>query len=246
MVDPIVIPEEVSHVYGGTAGAQAGAKMVETFVLWGGLNAEDTVLDIGCGPGRMAIGIGERFGYANPSYVGFDVRRKDVEFCQDQIGAAHPNFRFEHVNAQSGHYNPKGTMDARAVRFPVEDGSIDFCFATSVFTHMFAAETAYYFEEIARVTRGRSFTTWFVIEDGFDAHVEAGGNPRFTFAQRNEDGTRDEHADRPGDATAHTWEAVQRYHADAGLEIVDFHRGAWSRRTTDYRHSQDVVVARKR
>jgi ubiquinone/menaquinone biosynthesis C-methylase UbiE len=39
-----------------------GRKWVETFELWADLNTKDRVLDVGCGPGRMAIAIREKFG----------------------------------------------------------------------------------------------------------------------------------------------------------------------------------------
>ena len=115
-----------------------GLEWINTLVEVGGLTAEHRVLDVGRGPGRMAVALGERFGYAN-DYLGFDVRRKDIDLCRAEVSAAHPNFSFEHINVYNGQYNQKGQVQPGEVRFPADDRAFDFAFATSVFTHMFTA-----------------------------------------------------------------------------------------------------------
>lgn len=239
----IDIPSPLTVNHGGSPeeARKIGAKWAETFEQLGGLQGGQSILDIGCGPGRMAIAIGERFDWDN-IYTGFEIVRADVAFAQREISRAHPNFNFVHIDAYNVQYNPKGRIAPTDVRFPAEDGSIDFCFATSIFTHLFAADSAHYVREAARVTRGTFLSTWFVLDDAFPAALEA-GTSRFAFPHRDADGVAFEHADAVAAAVGHDWAAIQRYFADAGLSC-QMHRGAWRGDSKGARHSQDIIVAR--
>ncbi len=148
----IHIPQDRARNHGGDEFLSGGAKFAETFEMFGGLKGSDRVLDIGCGAGRMAIGIGERYGWTN-RLTGFDIIKVDVDVCRQGITGRHPNFQFHHVDAWNGHYNSEGTVQPHEVVFPAADGSIDFAFATSVFTHMFRREVAHYLAECLRVLR---------------------------------------------------------------------------------------------
>ena len=79
--EQIDIPVKLTRLHGGTPdkARQIGQKWAETFETLGGLQPGQTILDIGCGPGRMAIAIGERFGWQN-DYTGFEVAKEDVQF----------------------------------------------------------------------------------------------------------------------------------------------------------------------
>lgn len=240
----IIIPADRAANHGGDQFHQGGAKFAETFEIWGGLKAGDAVLDIGCGAGRMAIGIGERFNWSTP-LIGFDVIGQDVTVCQETISSRHPNFQFHHVNAWNGHYNPGGVIQPHEVTFPAAANSVDFAFATSVFTHMFRREVAHYIAEVMRVLRpgGVLMTTWFILTDAaYDA--TRAGTARFNFPQVAEDGVFFEHAKRPEDVIGYRLSDVQALLS--GFADVTFHQGAWSRTaTTKARHSQDVMVVRK-
>jgi SAM-dependent methyltransferase len=242
----IDIPAERAIRHGGEAFHQGGEKFAETFELWGGLKAGDKVLDIGCGPGRMAIGIGERFNWTN-RLIGFDVIKVDVEVCQSAITAVHPDFRFHHVDAWNGHYNPKGTIQPHEVRFPAEDGSIDFAFATSVFTHMFRREVERYLSEVHRVLKpgGTLLVTWFAITKDAEVACEE-GRARFRFAHRQPDGAFAEKPERPEDAIGFRAADIEAMLKTAGFFNVTFHAGDWSKTVRPKpRHGQDVFVCRK-
>ncbi|QNM82387.1 class I SAM-dependent methyltransferase [Sphingomonas sabuli] len=243
--DKIDIPQPLTINHGGTPeeARKIGAKWAETFELLGGLGPDQAILDIGCGPGRMAIAIGDRFDWRN-DYTGFEIVRDDVAFARRTISKAHPTFEFVHIDAYNVQYNPLGKVEPTAVRFPADDRSIDFCFATSIFTHLFAADSAHYVREAARVTRGTFLSTWFVIDEGFPKAIEA-GTSRFGFPHRDADGVAYEHADAIAAAVGHDWSAIQRYFGDAGLSC-DLHRGAWRGDGKGARHSQDIIVARPR
>lgn len=241
----IVIPADRAKNHGGDEFYSGGAKFAETFDLWGDLGPGQRVLDIGCGPGRMAIGIGERYGWSTP-LIGFDVIAEDVAVCQAAISSAHANFQFHHIDAWNGQYNPAGVIKPYEVTFPVADESIDFAFATSVFTHMFRREVERYVGEVKRVLRpgGVFLTSWFALPDEALAAARA-GRARFAFPHVADDGVLYEKADHPEDVVGYRLADIQTLLA--GFEDVAFRKGAWSRTPLPEpaRHSQDITVARK-
>ncbi len=240
----LVIPADRAANHGGPDFFKGGEKFAKTFEMWGGLKPSDSVLDIGCGPGRMAIGIGERFGWSN-RLTGFDIIALDVDVCQSIITVAHPNFQFAHVNAWNGHYNPEGTIQPNEVKFPTEDGTIDFAFATSVFTHMYRREVLHYLQESYRVLKpgGRLLSSWFSISDT----TSASPNARWKFLHRLPDGSFTDRPERPEDVIGYRHEEILALMREAGFEQVEFYQGDWSK-TVDrskIRHGQDVFVAHK-
>jgi SAM-dependent methyltransferase len=136
----------------------------QRLVQHAGLGSDRTVLDIGCGPGRLAIGIlAELGGVAR--YTGVDVFRPAVEWCQRHLAPQHPNFRFIHVNDENERYNPKGkTKDSR---LPVADASVDVINLYSVFSHLTYGAIVNSLADMRRVIspKGHVFLTAFVEDD---------------------------------------------------------------------------------
>ena len=75
-------------------------------------------------------------------------------------------------------YNPSGTVEPFEVKFPCEDESVEFCFATSIFTHLYAGTIALYIGEAARCLKpkGIFFFTVFALSGKNNK-----GNARFSF-----------------------------------------------------------------
>ena len=110
-----------------------------------------SVLDIGCGCGRTA-----RLLLLRPdiTYLGFDVFRPAIEWAEAYLSPlSGGRFRFAHVDGHSAHYNPRGTLAPREVRFPAGDGSTDVAFAASLFTHLLEPDARHYLAESARCLR---------------------------------------------------------------------------------------------
>ena len=151
-----------------------GEEMVKLLTSVGGLQADDRVLYIGCGAGRVALPLTRLL---TSTYEGFDVVKAAIRWCQRHITAHHPRFRFRHANLYNSFYNRRG-VDAAHFRFPYDDASFDFAFATSVFTHLDVDSTRNYLDEAHRVLRpgGRLLATFFVLGAG---HV-----PGFEFPHR--------------------------------------------------------------
>ena len=129
-----------------------------------GLSPQDRVLDIGCGAGRLPLGIIDVVGPIR-SYMGIDVDRYAIEWCQHWIEHDHPEFRFTHLDVHNDRYNPAGEirLDGR-FRFPFPDGHFDVIYLYSVFSHMLAADTTAYMQELRRLLarNGSIFLTSYV------------------------------------------------------------------------------------
>lgn len=235
------VPPALAVRHGGDKLEAMGRKWCETFELWAGLTASDSVLDIGCGPGRMAAAIGERFQWKTPNYIGFDITPDDIAFAQNSIGERHPQFAFHCINVRNDLYRRFGWGKAEAVAFPAPNDSVSFCLATSIFTHFYKSEVERYLQETHRCLKpgGRFFSTWFLLDGPLTS------NPRFTFAFENSDGTRSETETSRREAMAFRYDDVVALLERAGFTNLQYHRGAWRRDEPGARHAQDTLVAVK-
>lgn len=96
-----------------------------------GLQAEHTLIDVGCGSGRLAFQLKN---YLNGLYIGLDVVPELFEYAAQITGR--PDWRF---------YQAPGLM------IPEPDNSADFICFFSVFTHLQHEETYLYLQEAKRV-----------------------------------------------------------------------------------------------
>jgi SAM-dependent methyltransferase len=161
--DPDLPPLRLRFVGAGDFRA-VGEELRDVLIRFG-LKPTDRVLDVGSGAGRVAIPL---TGYLNSagSYDGFDVVRRAVSWCRSHITRRHRNFRFHHVKVRNSEYRGSGAA-ASEFRFPFNDASFDFVFATSLFTHLMLTETRRYLHESARVLApdGRLLATFFLLNE---------------------------------------------------------------------------------
>jgi pimeloyl-ACP methyl ester carboxylesterase/SAM-dependent methyltransferase len=223
---------------------QVGRDQVRRLAELAGLDADDRVLDVGCGLGRTALALGEVLS-ARGRYHGLDVVREVVRWCQQNLTRVDPRLRFHHAPVRSDLYNPSGTLAARDYRFPFETGSFDFAIAESLFTHLEAEDARRYLVEIARVLRagGTLWASAFLLDAGARQAIAAGrSDRRFAHARG---GAWVDDAERPLAAVAFD---LDRFVADlraAGLEpVAPPLLGAW--RGGAGGGYQDVVVVKKR
>lgn len=138
---------------------------VERLVSLAQLDEQSKLLDIGCGQGRLAIGLTAKLPKID-LYCGIDVSRRSIEWCNRNLAAFHSNFRFLHLDIQNERYNPYGIPFEPPVQLPLADDSFDVAFLYSVFTHMRSRDVESYLRDIGRVLRpgGRVFFTVYVEE----------------------------------------------------------------------------------
>lgn len=132
------------------------------------LNESSRLLDWGCGAGRLAVGVAEKYGRI-AQYRGVDVQKPLIEWAQRHLGSR-AGFDFVHVDLANARYNPDGSS---AQQIPGDSGAFDVFYAYSVFSHLSGADSAAYMREIARLLApgGRAFVTAF-IERGVPDEVE--------------------------------------------------------------------------
>lgn len=166
--EELMPPEELMLVGRGDKKVfkQVGDRQVELFVEFAGLKPDESVLDAGCGVGRIAIPL-TKYLSAEGRYEGFDVVPQGIEWCRYNITPKYPNFRFQKADVYNRKYNPDGSYRASEYKFPYEDDSFDFVFLTSVFTHLLPEDTKNYLAEIARVLKsgGRCYITFFLLNE---------------------------------------------------------------------------------
>lgn len=145
------------------ASAQAEAdRLVEYFRL----TVNSRVLDVGCGVGRLPIGILSRIGEVQ-HYRGVDVNKRSIRWCQRHITRQHPSFQFIHIDVKNLRYNPGGRAIDIDFRLPFDNQEFDIIYLYSVFSHMTSEDVRAYLKEFQRLLArsGKIFLTAF-IEDG--------------------------------------------------------------------------------
>jgi len=208
-----------------------------------GLTPDNSVLDVGCGYGRLALGILHATNHRGP-YLGFDILRRQIEWCRATITPAFPNVRFVHVDVRNARYNPHGTLEATEAMFPVRSGATDLCALFSVFTHFYRADIDRYLSEIRRVLRpgGVAVTTWFLL-DAARIPLAAAADAMYPMVHTLDATARYADATDPLRAIAYDEAAVREAVAAARLELVEVVRGTWAGEPG--RTVQDIVVLRR-
>jgi SAM-dependent methyltransferase len=213
----------------------------------GGLAANDRVLDIGCGPGRIAASLSRYV--EGCSYEGFDVVPQSIRWCQRKISARHPNFRFVLADIRNAQYNPTGSEQADSYTFPYPDDEFDVALAASVFTHMRPREIERYVSEGARVLKpgGRLLASFFLLNDDTQQWLASSG--RRALGEAQHDGVapyRSEDPANPEQMIAVFERDVREMYEGAGLAVETVRYGKWCGRRDSYLgFGQDLIVARR-
>jgi len=136
---------------------------IERSILsWAGLTDDMTVIDLGCGSGRLAHALGKEF---KIDYTGIDIVQSLLDYAKTKSPS---NYRF---------------ILNRNLTLPVKTGTADIICAFSVFTHLLHAESYIYLEEMRRALKPTGKVIFSFIEFSEKDHW-----PAFEYtvaAQRN-------------------------------------------------------------
>lgn len=222
-----------------------------------------SVLDIGCGCGRIAAGLTEALS-PQARYVGIDIVPGLIGFAKRHIAANNRNFQFwtlDQGNPSYDWFRRRSSYDWFRRRFGnlksiakisdvVPDGSIDLVIATSLFTHLDFPEARTLLRDIAKTlsTKGRLYMSCFVLDD--HARQFLGTNEKvrksaFSFAHAALSGKAFiERADEPNYAVAYSIAQMNHLLDSAGLKCLQLRHGDWRGETGNF-YWQDEIFAGK-
>jgi len=238
-----------------------GLEWLEFFIQYGRLTPWGTVLDIGCGTGRMALPLSYYLSDDGALY-GFDVSQESIGHCQSEI--RHRNFCFQKIDLWHQVYNPTGAIHPSTFIFPFNEEFFDLVFAASIFTHIDNETVANYLIQIYRVLNrgGRAIISFHAVppsamcaEGGVTALIGVGdGEWAYRFRNRgqgyythcDEQGRPKNHylPDPIGDPVAYEREIFESWCSSAKLIVRNFLPGAWNGSPYHYGW-QDMLVLEK-
>lgn len=127
-----------------------------------------SVLDFGCGCGRVARRLALAAAPMPERYLGLDLHRGMIQWDVENLSPWLPRFSFAHHNVYNHSFNPGGDRSGVAP-LPAPDGDITLVVAWSVFTHLVQSQAEHYLAEIARVLApgGLMIATWFLFEKAY-------------------------------------------------------------------------------
>jgi SAM-dependent methyltransferase len=127
-------------------------------------SAYESVFDFGCGCGRVARQLLlQRF--RPRRYVGIDLHRGMIEWCNENLASVAPEFEFRHHDVYNYSFNPDRSAPD-VLPFGAEDGAFTLVNAYSVFTHLTQRQAEYYLGEVSRILAhgGVFHSTWFFFD----------------------------------------------------------------------------------
>jgi ubiquinone/menaquinone biosynthesis C-methylase UbiE len=222
---------------------KAGEKYLTYFREFAGLQQQNSVLDVGCGIGCIAVPL-TRFLNEKGSYEGFDIVKSDINWCNKNISAKHPNFHFQYSGFDNQPNKAEDKTDACNFIFPYDDAKFDFVCLTSVFTHMMPAEVEQYINETGRVmkTGATSLISLFIVNcESEDLMIKKPTQMNFPF---NKGFYRLHSLQAENKQVAYDEEWLLEKLSTAGLKMEGIKYGNWCGRNS-YFDYQDLLICRK-
>lgn len=235
-------PPENSIFVGGGDFRGIGEMICGMIREYAGLNADDHILDVGCGIGRVAIPLTQVLS-AEGRYEGFDIMPEGIKWCQERITPLYPNFKFQVASLRNDFYTKGARKKAENFVFPYNDNSFNLIILTSVFTHLLATPMENYLAQISRVLEigGRTFITYYLRTDEAVKGIES-GNSTLDF-NNYRDGCWIADPARPEAAVCFDPSHIEALYEKYGFEIEKRVLSDWH--SVKGSGAQDILVGRK-
>lgn len=159
---------------------KVGEMFFSYFQKYCDFDKDSSILDIGCGIGRMAVPF-TNYLSEKGRYEGFDIVNIGIDWCTKNIHSRFPNFNFKLIPLKNDLYRLDTNEKAAELEFPYQDNSFDLVFLTSVFTHMLPLDLENYIKEIQRVLikDKKCFATFFIIDEENKTQTNAHASKNF-------------------------------------------------------------------
>jgi SAM-dependent methyltransferase len=170
----------------------------------------ESVLDFGCGCGRIARQLLLQHAHRPQRYLGVDLFRPSIEWCQQNLTPHAPHFEFRHLNAYNPGLNPEGVAQA-SIQSAEQFSLVN---AHSVFTHILEPHISFYFEQaVSRLGAGGVLrATWFLFDKQLFPMLQTFQNCLYI------------NPDDLTNATIYDLEFVKALYARYGLRMYQIHR----------------------
>lgn len=236
-------PKSMLYFTGAGGPDDVGKSFVDFFKMYGNLKPTDSILDVGCGVGRMAIPL-TRF-LTTGNYEGFDLFKDGIVWSKKNITKKFPNFNFQTVDLYNKNYNPLGKIHPSKFKFPYSLNAFDFICANSVFTHLLPMDFEHYVSEIKNVIKknGIFFSTFFIMNPESEELIHQNKTSfHFNFFKNNEYATLEnkllEHA------IAYKESYIENILKKNDFKNITIYPGNWCGRKKSL-SGQDIIIATK-
>lgn len=168
----------------GTHFIAEGVNLMEILYSYG-LRPEHSLLDVGCGIGRLAIPM-TQFMTDEGAYFGLDINLSGIAWCHENLTQKYPNFEFAVINAKNQHYGHQyeyGNDTMQTASIPIKpDRRFDAACTFSLFTHLLWPEVDQYFRIVGPLLKRGAFflSSLYLMTPAAKQGVAAGTSP-FAF-----------------------------------------------------------------
>ncbi len=246
MSNNLIPPESIRTWVGPFKDADVFTKSgQQTFNIlkeYANISPSQTILDAGCGCGRVALLLLHFLSDAG-KYYGFDICPEHIDWCKKNISVSFPDFHFAHVDVKKKLYNPNGKYQLKEMTLPYSENMFDIVYAHSLFTHMVDHEMKYYINELSRVIKptGTFYASYYLINSKTAEGVRK-GTASFNFTHSiGECYTFDPENPEEGIAQSETF--VRKIYDNCGFNIIEpIHYSDWDRIGIP---DQDFIIAKR-
>lgn len=223
---------------------EQGKHLLQLVIDHTGLTPEGSILDIGCGIGRLAVPL-TRYMNNKGSYEGFDIVKTGIDWCNKNIASKYPNFHFLWVNLKNDLYNLNTNQESTSFIFPYPQNYFNSIVLTSVFTHMIPKDVKHYLNQINNVLHphGKCIATFFILNEEIKAKMDS-NRTEFNF-KYSYDGYYLMDSKVKEANVAYEEFFLYNIIEECGLKISSLYRGRWTgvKESLDF---QDVVILEKK